>query len=408
MNAPATHASTLEALKNRKPRHALPQQFYVDPDIYRVDIEEIFYRHWMFVGTSCEVASPGDYFTISIGGSPIIVLRDEAGVIRAFHNSCRHRGSRICVDDKGKASTLVCPYHQWTYSLSGNLLSGHLSQSDFDQRLYSLKPIHLATVGGIIFVCLAETAPDFALHRSAVEPYLAPQNLENAKLACEMHWPVRGNWKLMVENSRECYHCRVQHPELMRTFETLDYRQIDVAHAELRKRCAAAGLPAALNLGEDFQVLRVPFAEGIASVTMDGRPAVSGSLGTLPIKDAGSVRWAHFPSLYANIYADHAFLLRMLPIGPQESVLTGKWLVPTDAVPGRDYTVDDLTHVWAITNAQDKLLIERNQEGVNSRGYEPGPYSEKDEPGVIRFVDWYCSVIERQLGRPRQKRGFAA
>ena len=120
MNAPELMLAELQA---RRAGMSLDRRFYTDPEFYRLDLETIFYRDWMFAGHDCEIPAPGDYFTMQIGDYPIIVLRGRDGAIRAHHNSCRHRGSRICPAAKGAVKRLVCPYHQWTYDLDGSLNS---------------------------------------------------------------------------------------------------------------------------------------------------------------------------------------------------------------------------------------------------------------------------------------------
>ena len=109
--------------KARRDGFSLEQPFYTDPDYFKLDMELIWYRDWLFVGHNCELDKPGSYFTVQIGDYPVVLVRDQQGQkIRAFHNSCRHRGSRVCKTDKGTAAKLVCPYHQWTYELDPVLL----------------------------------------------------------------------------------------------------------------------------------------------------------------------------------------------------------------------------------------------------------------------------------------------
>jgi Rieske 2Fe-2S family protein len=151
----------------------------------------------------------------------------------------------------------------------------------------------------------------------------------------------------------------------------------------------------------DFRINRLPFTEGAISITMDGKPAVTRLLGDIPHGDIGSVRWVHYPSTFCHVLGDYAVLIRMLPLGPMETQFTAKWLVAREAEEGRDYDLKRLTEVWDETNRQDIALVERNQIGVNSLGYEPGPYSHLTEGGVINFVEWYCHTIERELGEQK-------
>jgi Rieske 2Fe-2S family protein len=319
---------------------SLPGEFYSDPEIYQLDLEAIFQRKWIFAGVECEIPNPGDYFTLTIGSSPILVLRDRAGAVRAFFNTCRHRGSKICLAEKGTVRTLICPYHQWNYDLTGLLVGTSRMHEEFDREQHALGPINVRTSGGTIYVCLAQDAPDFDIYGPLIEPYLAPHGLANAKLAHQTHVAVKGNWKLVMENSRECFHCPARHHDLMHTF-LHDYNFEDPGNDELVRpfwdRCATLGLPSELKSGGDFRVIRLPLRRGAVSITTDGKPAVSRLLGAMSTNDAGSVRWVHFPSTFNHALAEYAVLVRMLPLGPQETLFTTKWLVHRDAEEGRDY-----------------------------------------------------------------------
>ncbi|MEP6702433.1 MAG: aromatic ring-hydroxylating dioxygenase subunit alpha, partial [Betaproteobacteria bacterium] len=395
----------------RRKLFSLPQDFYTDPDIFQLDLAEIFYKRWVFAGVECEIPAPGDYFTLAIGPTSIIVVRDKAGAIRAFFNTCRHRGSRICMEEKGALKALVCPYHQWTYDLTGRLIGTGRMHDGFDPLDYALRPVNVRTAGGTIFVCVASAPPGFDASGSLIESYLAPHDLGNAKLACQTEVVVKGNWKLVMENSRECFHCPARHRELMQTFlheYNFEEPGSDQVVNAFWERCRSLGLFCDDKVEDDFRIVRLPLRKGAVSSTMDGKSAVSRVLGTMPTNDAGSVRWVHFPSTFNHAFADYAILIRMLPLGPQETLFTTKWLVHHDAEAGRDYDPENLVRVWSTTNDQDKVLVERNQEGVNSAGYVPGPYSQTAEQGVIRFVEWYCATLANQLERPREAALVAA
>lgn len=124
-----------QLLNQRERDHSLPRPLYNDPHMFRIDMEEVFLKEWLFVGMSSEIPAKGDYFTVEIGQNPVLVVRGADGSINAFHNSCRHRGSRICSEHRGKVANLVCPYHQWTYDLKGNLLFAGTEMGDgFDMK----------------------------------------------------------------------------------------------------------------------------------------------------------------------------------------------------------------------------------------------------------------------------------
>jgi Rieske 2Fe-2S family protein len=211
-------SNVLRQLKNRREGFSLEQPFYTDEDYFRLDMEMIYYRDWLFIGHDCELPKPGAYFTVQIGTYPVVIVRGRDNVIRAFHNSCRHRGSRVCTKEHGSSVRLVCPYHQWTYDLEGKLAFARHMGDDFDKTGFNLKPVHCEIVAGYVFICLANTAPDFQPVRDKIEPYVAPHRIGEAKVAFQSTIIEKGNWKLVWENNRECYHCAANHPELCRTY----------------------------------------------------------------------------------------------------------------------------------------------------------------------------------------------
>jgi glycine betaine catabolism A len=404
-----TPTDALRALRARRRNFSLAQPFYHDPALYRLDLENIFYRDWIFAGHDCEIAHAGDFFTLQIGDYALIVNRDASGRIRAHHNSCRHRGYKICDAARGNVKRrFVCPYHQWSYDLDGSLARYREMGDDFDATQFGLKPVHAESVGGWIFVCVADVAPDFAAFRATIAPYLAPYDLSNAKVAFESKIIEKGNWKLVMENNRECYHCAGSHPELCRVFPETP---VATAGAKLGSEGAhiaafvakweAQGFPGQFQIADNsqYRIMRMPFLGDARAMTMTGEPAVSKRLGRAPeTENCGDILLYHYPSTWNHITADHALSFRCLPLSATETELTTKWLVPKDAVEGRDYDLKTLTEVWAATNAQDMALVERNAEGIRSPAYEPGPYSPIHESGVIQFVDWYCGSMEQRLG----------
>lgn len=403
----------LSRLKARKPGYSLDQPFYTDPDFYRADLELIWYRDWLFVGHDCELPKKGSYFTVQVGDYPVVIVRDAKGEIRALHNSCRHRGSRVCTSDKGTTAKLVCPYHQWTYELDGRLLFARQMGEDFDAAKFSLKPVACETAGGYIFICLAETPMDFAPMRAMMEPYFLPHRLRDAKIAHESTIIEKGNWKLVWENNRECYHCAANHPELCKTFpEAPTVSGVSgaaedpeiVAHWE---RCEANGLPSTFRISPDgqFRTTRVPLLRDAVSYTMTGKRAVAKNLSDdVGLDRIGSLLLFHYPTTWNHVLGDHAVTFRVLPISATETAVTTKWLVHKDAVEGVDYRLDELTHVWTETNDQDRRIVEENAFGIRSPAYEPGPYSDLHEGGVAQFVEWYCGFMEPRLaetGKPK-------
>ena len=394
-----------DLLRGRRPHHSLDRPFYTDPAFFALDLEHIWRKEWIFVGHTCEVAEPGRWFRTDIANESIIVLRGRDGAVRAFHNTCRHRGARICLAERGRVARLVCPYHQWSYDLDGRLMKARYMGEDFDPSVHRLGPVHCEVVAGWIFVSLAENAPEIADFRRDVTPYLAPIEPDDCKVVFESSTVEKGNWKLVMENNRECYHCAGAHPELCQTlaeYDAVDDPRADAAYGDLLERkyrdWAALGLlyrPTPHHLR--YRAVRLPYVNGAVAMTPDGRPACTRLLGGLTDPDLGSVRMLSLPNTWNHVGSDHVVSFRLLPISATETLLTTKWLVHKDARAGVDYDLDRLTAVWRATNDQDRQLVEMTQAGVASSGYRPGPYSGVIEAGVRDFVDWYVGAMTTAL-----------
>jgi Rieske 2Fe-2S family protein len=398
------HADVLDLIKQRKPNHGLPGAAYRDVDVYQQDLEQIWYREWIFAGHTFELEKPGQYLTLQIGEYPVVIVRGKDNVVRAFNNACRHRGSKVCTEAKGKVAKLVCPYHKWTFELDGKLLYAGNMGTDLVASQHNLLPVHCEVVHSYIYVCVAKIAPDFEKFRSAVSPFIGPHYLEDCKVAFESNLVEKGNWKLVFENNRECYHCDGTHPELLCSYtELLSVQGVggteDPVFAEHCNTCEAAGLASRMVMDPkgQFRMTRIPLNPGASSYTMDGKPAVAGRLDCSGVANIGALLYFNYPSTWNHFLGDHALSFRVLPVSPDETVVTTKWLVPKDAVEGVDYDIERLTRVWTATNDQDRRLVEGTQIGVTSPAYIPGPYSTTIENGVSQFVDWYCERMVHGL-----------
>lgn len=399
-------AEILSQLANRQKDHALSRELYSDEGVLQADLEQLWYKEWLFAVPSCELPKTGSYATLQVGAYPVVVLRAGDGRIRAFHNVCRHRGQRLCAHISGTTAKLVCPYHQWTYELDGKLIYARDMGDDFDASKYGLKPVHCVDLNGMVFVCVADVPPPIADLAKNLIPYLAPSGLTDAKVAFSSTIVEKGNWKLVFENNRECYHCGGSHPSLCRTYSDNPLMTVmegpNAASPEILKhwdRCDAANVPARFVNQADMQwrLARVPLMDSAESFTMSTKAAVSKRMGTMPFNDAGSLMFYHFPSSWNHFLPDHAIVFRILPISATETEVTTKWLVHKDAVEGQDYDIQQLTEVWLNTNDEDRRVVEENQKGILSPAYEPGPYSKTQEEGVIHFVDWYAAQMTKRL-----------
>ncbi|MBG1233638.1 aromatic ring-hydroxylating oxygenase subunit alpha [Aestuariivirga litoralis] len=393
-------------LSARKRNFSLSRELYSDPGVLEADLQHIFYKEWLFAVPACELAKPGAYATMQVGAYPVVIIRGSDNRIRAFHNVCRHRGQRLCSHATGSTQKLVCPYHQWTYDLDGKLLYAREMGEGFDAAAYGLKKVHCIDMAGVVYICLADIPPPIAELAQTAMKYLAPSALQDAKVAFSSTIIEKGNWKLVIENNRECYHCSGSHPSLCRTFS--DNPKIgamdgpDSASPEIMahwQRCDAAGLPSRFvhQAKMQWRLARVPLLGNAESYTMSTKAAVTKRMGTMPFNDAGSLLMYHYPNTWNHFLADQAIVFRILPISATETEVTTKWLVHKDAVEGVDYDLENLTEVWMNTNDEDRQVVEENQKGILSPAYEPGPYSTIQEEGVIQFVDWYCNIMQDRL-----------
>jgi glycine betaine catabolism A len=397
--------SDLAAL--RAPGYSLPGEFYSSELVYRAEIERIWRRGWLFVGHTCEIPTPGDYFTFAVGDDSLIVIRDDDGEINALWNVCRHRGTQLCDESRGRVGRLVCPYHQWAYARDGSLVSCRGMQEEVDESELGLLRAPIQQLEGLIYVSLSDDPPDFSEARETVGPIIRPQGLDRAKVAKSVDYDVAANWKLVWENNRECYHCNVNHPQYIKAnfdhynVDDISPRiqsRIDEAVARSQAKWAAAGLavshhgggmtqfPAPGDSGW-FAANRTPLVEGFQSETLDGRQ-VAPLMGDYTDSDVGTLRIRTLPNMWNHSSCDHAVTTRLLPVSRELTSVRVTWLVDRDAVEGRDYQLQDIMPFWQLTSEQDWELCEKGQKGVSSSRYLPGPLSTYKEYNVDAFLSW--------------------
>jgi glycine betaine catabolism A len=380
--------------KQRREGHALPQALYIEADTFDFDMAVIYGRSWLMAGMECELPKTGSYISMMIGKWPVLITRDKSGEIRAFHNSCRHRGSMICAVGSGTSPKLVCPYHRWTYDLDGSLLAANRMGDDFVKSDHGLKSVALKNVNGALFICLSDNPPAFDDFGEKLAAYTAPHQLRHAKLAHQSVLVEHANWKLVMENARECYHCGTSHLALAKTFPVGMSRHFDSGEDARLKAFFAIldtlDLPHQAVEGHWWQVARFALNEGCVSISNDGQHLSKKLMCEANGGDIGSLRFALDPHSFVHCTADGVFFFSAVPVGPNETHVTSKWYVHKDAVEGIDYHIEALTELWTVTNLEDKALAENNQAGVNSVGYTPGPYSQEAEMLALRFTDWYC------------------
>jgi Rieske 2Fe-2S family protein len=396
-------------LDSYRPGSALPGGFFTDDALYTAELDAIFARHWLFVASEPEIPEGGDYRTFQIGPYPIFILRQDDGSIAAFHNTCRHRGARILQQPAGVVgSKMVCPYHRWSYDTTGRVVGCGASRDHERVPDLRLKPVHLRVLSGLIFVCLADEPPDdFQDMATKLSGYLDPHALSQTKIAKQVDLIEAGNWKLAIENNRECFHCG-GHPELLRSLfhfigdfsvdslsaeERVSYSRYGLARERALKNWERAGLPwerieALSERATAFRTERLVLEGSGESMTLDSKAACRRLLGSFTEAGLGTLHLHVQPNAWCHFLSDHIMTFSVLPLDRQRTLVRTTWLVNAEAEEGKDYDLENLTRVWQATNEQDASFVAETQIGVSSPRYEPGPL-ESTEFMVGYFHRWY-------------------
>jgi len=387
-------ANVEQLLEQYRSGWSLEQPFYTDQQVFECEWEHIWKKYWLFAGTTAAIPKPGDYFIYTAYKDPVIIIRGNNGEVYAHYNTCRHRGSLICLEEKGNAPKLVCPYHQWVYEKDGSLFKARLMPDDFDKSQFGLHPVHINVVEGLIFISLAADPPDFKKVMKDYAPFLQPFRVDAAKVAYTAKYELRTNWKLVAENFRECYHCGPAHPEYCSAVIGANLKES--ADEELAVRRVAWQQKGLQINNVDFRsdtfhfAVRYPLRPGVQSYSLDGK-AVAIPMGDHKDYDAGVLGLVVLPNFWMDAVSDYMWTMRLTAMSPSKTIIDLAWLVDKNAKEGIDYTSERLTDFWRITGEQDWKLCENNFHGVESSHYQPGPYA-PIELDVAKFVDWY---IER-------------
>jgi Rieske 2Fe-2S family protein len=395
------------ALEAARPGHALPRVFYKDPAIFQHDMRHFVMAHWHCVGHASMVPGPGDYFTAQIGGESIIIVRGQDSRIRALLNVCRHRGSRVCTEGQGTArgGTFVCPYHAWTYDCTGRLQSARLSADDFNKADYGLKQVALRVCEGVIFITFAGQPLGFEQVEQSFGRAARIYDWARAKVAARRMYLIDANWKLVLENYHECYHCTPAHREYSRRHVfARPQTQREAAHRAVVERDAALGIALveadfyasdARPGNESADCGRSALLEGFQTGSRDGRP-VAPLMGQFHGKDFdGGFSFLDVgPTSNFVAYPDYGVIYRTIPLTVDRTAFELFWLVDANAVEGKDYQQEELVWIWDQTTLEDKKIVELNQAGVNSAFFEPGPYMPM-EHHTERYINWYVESMKR-------------
>ena len=358
-------------IENYVPGFSLSQSFYKDPDIFALEIENIFHQHWLFAGHLSQIEKTGDFFTVDVGKESIIIVRSKTGEVKAYANVCRHRGSRLCLETRGSKKLFTCPYHAWSFNLDGDLVSVRNMPDDFDLSENGLHKVHIELIGGLIFISLAHKPLSLSNLRKDLTPLLDLFGFDRLKLAAHKSYPIEANWKLAVENYQECYHCTPSHQEFAKIHAMArDPKNFVAMKAAYLNLISESPKVAELSFyfehaapgQEGYQYDRNPLLPGNVSGTLGGKPAAP-LLGKLTGYDGGASELMIGPVTFFLIYDDHIVGYRFFPTDINNCVCDIFWLVHEDAEENKDYALEQLTWLWDVTTIADKTIIMNNQKG---------------------------------------------
>src|SRR5688572_30721838 len=364
----------------------LPASWYHDPEHYRRELDAFWYRGWVAACREEEIPLAGDWVTARIGTQSVVVLRNQSG-IKAFHNTCRHRGSILCEKERGKFARgrIVCPYHAWTYDLEGKLVGTprRMETPDFDADDFPLFEVAVDSWGGFVFVRLAPGAGTAGLQ----EKY-QNYDFQSLRIGKRIVADVKANWKLLAENFAECFHCPPVHPELCR---------VVTAYQE-------AG---AWGLAEKYST-RPEYKEGATTLTMDGTSRLPAFAG-LNENERQTLYVAEtvLPNLFLNVQPDYVNSHLMFPTGPESVRIVYDWLFEPRHLPLAQPDLAHYVELWEVTNAQDARNCEWQQQGLHALPFEHGHYVPQ-EFDAHRFAQWVRQGLASGKSASRGRRARKA
>jgi Rieske 2Fe-2S family protein len=337
----------------------LPPAAFTDPAVLAWEVDEIF-TGWVCMGHASAVAEQGAFLMREIGPTSVFATRGEDGEVRAFINTCRHRGSRIVTETEGKVRKRIqCPYHAWSYDLNGKLVAApHMNEvEDFDKSCWGLLEVRSTVMGGLLLIDLSGEAPDPAEHVGHILTFLERYKVGELRRASGTVYDVAANWKGIAENYNECLHCPGVHPELN---ALSDYRSGEEVFGE-GNWCGGS-----MTLNDDAETMAI--REGHTS----NRPAIEG----LTERDIRSVYYfALFPNALISLHPDYFMLHTLWPKGPGETEVTCEWFFEPATMAADDFDPSDAIDFWDTVNKQDWNVCELTQLGVGARGYTAGRYA---------------------------------
>lgn len=343
----------------------LPREYVQSEDIYREELEKIFYERWHLACRAEEIPSPGDFLIVPVGDESIIVVRGNQGKIQAHFNVCRHRGTRICTAEQGHFDNgfIRCPYHAWQYDLEGHLNAAPLLKNapGFEKGNFSLFSAHVAIWGGFVFINLSENPAPFEEEMGALLGRFKDWKLSDLRIAHTLNYTLECNWKIILQNYQECYHCPGVHPMLSKwtPFRSAVHDCFDGA-----------------VIGGYMQL-----TEPRGSMTMDGKAAAP------PVCDVSGedLQRVHYYSVFPNLllspHPDFVLYHRIRPLAVDESQNDCSFLLHPDVIAQPDLMerFQSAIEFWDMTNLQDWAVCEQMQQGTRSRRFDRGRYAPQED-----------------------------
>ncbi|AJY74432.1 aromatic ring-hydroxylating oxygenase subunit alpha [Paenibacillus beijingensis] len=361
----------------------LKGHFYTDPTIFESEMKNIFMKSWFCVGFANEAAQPGQYFTAKIGNENVIIIRGKDNVLRAFINACKHRGSLLCTQEKGKVGKVMqCPYHAWNYSLDGKLASvphtTGCSQDMVHDEAFHLTPVHLTEWHGMVWISLADDPlpvekqlDEQIMNRFGNLTTFSRYGIQDLKVARRIEYDVKANWKLIIENFMECYHCTLIHPELTATLP--GFR-------------GGKGTQNAIGSGAKF-------GDNIEAFSLTGKGGRSMLKGLQPEDDRTYFGITVLPQVFINLVPDHVIIHRMIPIAEDRTMLVCDWLFDPEEMEKPDFDPSDAVELFHRVNTQDFDAAEWCQTNMGSRAYQNGGVFVPIEHHIANFHTYICNEL---------------
>jgi len=339
--------------------HTLEREYYIDHEILKKEYEKIFHGQWICAGRSEHIRNPGQYKILDMGNESVILLRDQKGDLKAYYNVCRHRGTRICNEKGGDFSkSIQCGYHGWTYALDGSLVGApHMNTvKNFNKSDYPLHTVAINEWEGFIFINLSDEPEDFNKLFSPISKRFSNWDLSNLRTFETFEYEVNGNWKLVIQNYCECYHCPILHPDLAAIHDYMGGRN-DLFDGPF--------LGGYMDFNEDKD-----------SITSSGKLCCP----PLPrIKEEDKKRvyyYSIFPNMLLSLHPEYVMYHTVSPKDVDKCIVSCSWLFPTDVIKDqKKHKLQDAIDFWDMTNKQDWHISELSQLGIQSKKYSPAPYS---------------------------------